>query len=279
MSLGGLAKQEAVVINQRTSFLDNCLKCCGVCCADFENVYDVSYGSNGHGKELVIKEESGCCARVACNPYHALSLKITASGNDVAEIEKPFKCCCPAILPCFLKEATVFRIDRGEKKEVGYIQQPYCGGFLEPELNLYDRKGGELTGRVKGPCVCLGGLCSSNFKFYDNNGIEHAKIKRDGVAGRGIVRATATTSDRYELTFEDQKMPIEEKLRVVATAVFLDYLFFEGETDCICVLCTCPPQLWFKLCDLYCCGALVPCRFKCCIKEMVEQGVKAETGL
>ena len=57
MSLSDLAKQDAVVINQTTSFLDNCLKCCGVCCADFENTYDVSFGANGTGKELRVKEE------------------------------------------------------------------------------------------------------------------------------------------------------------------------------------------------------------------------------
>lgn len=136
-----------------------------------------------------------------------------------------------------------------------------------------------MVGKFKGPCICLGGFCSSNFLLMDKDNIEHAKIKRDGVAQKGLIRSAATTSDRYELTFEDGQMKIEEKLRVVASALFIDYLFFEGETDCICILCTCPPQLWFKLCDFYCCGVLVPCRFKCCIAEAIEQGAKAQTGL
>ena len=146
-----------------------------------------------------------------CNPYHKLSLKIESHGNDVAVIEKPFMCCCPALLPCCLKEATIFRINNGSREEVGYLRQPYFGGCIEPVIDVFNKKGGELNGKVKGPCLCLGGFCSSNFKFYDAKGFEHAKIKRDGVAQKGILRSSATTSDRYELSFEDNSLQLDGK--------------------------------------------------------------------
>lgn len=286
-----MKNQDEVVINQTTTFMDNCLKCLGCCCADFENTYDISFGHNGTGKELKVREQSGCMSRTMCNPHHGLTLKISdKGGHDVALIEKPFKCCCPACIPCFLKEATIFKIENGNPQQAGYIRQPWCGGFLTPVLDVYDRKpedGGKTTGKIKGPLCCLGGWCSSDFKFNDPKGMEHAKIKRDGVAQKGVIRSSATTSDRYELTFEDKSLDVDEKLRIIATALFVDYLFFEGETDCICIFCSgycppkpsCPPQLWFKICDFYCFGCLLPLRVKCCISEAVDAAVKANTGI
>ena len=90
-------------------------------------------------------------SRVFCNPNHALKLKITdKSHNEIAVIEKPFKCCCPACLPCFLKEASIYKIEGGNPVDVGLIKQPWCGGFFTPVLDVYDKKvedGGATTGR------------------------------------------------------------------------------------------------------------------------------------
>ena len=87
-------------------------------------------------------------------------------------------------------------------------------------------------------------MCASDFKLLDKDHVEHAKFRRDGAMGKGILRSAATTSDRYELDFEDKSMSADEKLRIVATALFVDYLFFEGETDCLCLFCKgyCPPK-------------------------------------
>lgn len=293
MSLKGLGEQENVVIDQTTTFLDNCFKCLGCCCADFANEYYISFGKNGTGKELHVKEESGCMNRLFCNPNHSLKLSITdtRSKTELAYIEKPFKCCCPAFFPCFLKEASIYKVEGGNPVDVGLIKQPLCGGFFTPVLDVYDKKpedGGAINGKVKGPFCCLGGsFCASDFKLLDKNHVEHAKFRRDGALGKGILRSAATTSDRYELDFEDKALSVDEKLRIVTTALFVDYLFFEGETDCLCLFCegycppkpACPPQIWCKVCDFYCCGCLLPFRVKCCIGEAVDAAVKANTGV
>ena len=150
---------------------------------------------------------------------------------------------------------------------------------MKPQIDVYDVKGGKKIGSIEGPCCCMGGFCSSDFKLYGEDGVENAKIKRDGAYQKGLLRSAATTSDRYELSFENDKLTLENRLQIIGTTLFLDYLFFEGETDCICILCTCPPQLWFKICDLYCCGTLLPLRFKCCIAEAANLAGKASTGL
>ena len=69
----------------------------------------------------------------------------------------------------------------------------------------------QYIGKVKGPCCCLGGsFCASDFKLLDKNHVEHAKFRRDGALGKGILRSAATTSDRYELDFEDRKSLLAE---------------------------------------------------------------------
>ena len=90
-------------------------------------------------------------SRMFCNPNHKLSLSITEtkSKTEIARIEKPFKCCCPACLPCFLKEASVLKVEGGNPVDVGLIKQPWCGGFFTPMLDVYDKKpedGGVING-------------------------------------------------------------------------------------------------------------------------------------
>ena len=40
----------------------------------------------------------------------------------------------------------------------------------------------------------------------------------------------------------------------------------------------CPPQCWFKICDMYCCGALFPIYCKCCLKDAVRAAEAVATG-
>lgn len=91
--------------------------------------------------------------RLFCNPNHSLKLSITdtRSKTELAYIEKPFKCCCPAFFPCFLKEASIYKVEGGNPVDVGLIKQPWCGGFFTPVLDVYDKKpedGGAINGRL-----------------------------------------------------------------------------------------------------------------------------------
>ena len=86
-------------------------------------------------------------------------------------------------------------------------------------------------------------------------------------------RSLLSTSDKYVLKFSEGagvNAPVDDKLVMIASALFIDYLFFEGETQCLVNCCVCPPQCWFKLCELYCCGCTFPCRVKCCIDDVIE---------
>ena len=167
-----LEEFDSIVINQETQFQEGCLRCLGCCCLDFTNRYDLYYGNskvNHRPYDLLVEEvDSNCLWRALCNPAHELVLKVTASrhgqGHTVLQIVKPYRCCCPAVLPCCQKEATVYRNRGKDLLEVGYIQQPLFAGCLRPSLDIYDKKEGARVGSVTGPICCIGGqFCSTHW--------------------------------------------------------------------------------------------------------------------
>jgi hypothetical protein len=139
-------------------------------------------------------------------------------------------------------------------------------GCFTPTLNMYNSVGGKEIGKIKGPTCCIAGCCGSDFdaKSPDGNS-EIAEIRRGGVKSRGVARSLLSTSDKYSLSFKDPALSNDDKLVLISSVLFLDYLFFEGETECLVNCCVCPPQCWFKLCEFYFCGCSLPCRVRCCV--------------
>ena len=126
----------SVVIDQKQNPLEGCCKsCCGACCIDFENVYNVVLPSVGVAFQA--REESSNCHRMCCNPNHELTLHLqgmngkNASGTDVLQIHKPFKCCCPAVFGCCQKEITITKMVP-EKQIIGFVKQPVARACLSP---------------------------------------------------------------------------------------------------------------------------------------------------
>jgi len=261
-----------VHIDQKSNILEGCCKMCGVCCADSSNVYDVVLPK---GIRYQVKEHSGSCARCWCNPNHELMLGLkTFDGKkhgdkDILNILKPFKCCCPAICSCCMKEIAITHNDR----PVGFVQQPQCGGCFTPRLNMYDKANGAQIGIVTGPGCCMGGCCASEFAVNDMQNKPLATIKRLGIGDNGVRRALTTDADRYQVDFTNQDEALNTKLTVLSTTLMLDYMFFEGETNCSFNCCVCPPYIACKLCDMYCCGATLPCKIRCFVP--VEEAAKA----
>ena len=183
-----LGNYENIIINQETTYEEGCLSIF-CCCMDFSNRYDIYYGNGkieGRPMNLLVNEiDSFCCYRVLCNPNHELKLKVSTTEKgremDVMEIVKPFKCCCPAVLPMCQREATIYRIKGNDRWEIGYVEQPWMAGWFRPDLDIYDKRNGATMGRISGPCCCIGGqLCSSDWNFQNNNGERHAEIISDG---------------------------------------------------------------------------------------------------
>lgn len=158
---------DSIIIDQKENVGESCLKCLGCCCIDSRNQYD---WISGDKKLFSSKEKSSCATRSCCNPNHSLSLHVTPEGqkkDDVLVVDRPFKCCCMALC-CFRKEITITRPSQGV---IGFVQEPNCGGFCRPKLNMYDREGGLPLGVIVGPLCCIGGCMGrTGFEIYGPDG-------------------------------------------------------------------------------------------------------------
>ena len=62
---------------------------------------------------------------------------------------------------------------------------------------------------------------------------------------KGVVQTFLQHANRYELSFQtsrhsqNHKHSVDEKLRIIASTLFMDYLFFEGLPECVCVMFDC----------------------------------------
>jgi hypothetical protein len=129
---------------------------------------------------------------------------------------------------------------------------------------------------IVGPYLCIGSLCDATFKAqapgaFDDEARrgEYGKIKRAGVDDAGdLARECCTDADNYEVKFEKEdgefwqqaqwNVKMWNKAKLLSAVFLLDYMFFENEGAFEC----CPePNTYcrIKCCDLYCCGALIPC--------------------
>lgn len=131
---------------------------------------------------------------------------------------------------------------------------------------------------VVGPYLCIGSLCDSKFKaqapgaFGDENRRgEYGKIVREGAEdAEDVCRQCCTDADNFEIKFEKEnaQQPLWSeaqwqgkmwnKAKLLSALFLLDYMFFEQDGAFEC--CPDPNTICrIKCCDLYCCGALVPC--------------------
>ena len=293
-----LAGADQFFIDQKSNIMEGCCKSCSCWCFDVTNRYDVLLPQ---GVRYQAREHSSRCDRCLCNPNHALKLGIKSwdghtEGKDIMlSIERPFKCCCPAVAPCCRKEITVSRnVGNDTSKVIGYVRQPCFGGCFKPKLDMFTNEGGEDLGSISGPCCCLGGcLGGHKFQVLNKFGTEIGIVNHLGIVGNGIGRTLFTDADRYQIDFKNKNENIDMKLNVLSSVLMLDYMFFEGETACACNWCWCPPckcnkvciltficmyplDCSFKCCDWYCCGLTLPMRCRIFVPE--EEIAKAASG-
>jgi hypothetical protein len=181
-----------------------------------------------HGLKYFAQEESEPCARCCLGPHVGLTVyyrSIDKNGPEVLRLEKPFMCCCPVLLPCCQKEATL-KINNG-MDTVAYFQQPMFGGCFTPTIDIYDRQGGSKIGYMTGPCCCVGGFFDDKFEVFDATGSSVAKFQRMGASDVGDVAKFLTSdADRFGIHF-DPTLDLKLKSLVLGIVIFLDYLYFE----------------------------------------------------
>lgn len=247
------------------------------------NQYDVVDASNPEERLFKVVETSKACGpccdgtgttwycccvgRKVCQPYHKLQLHVFRGKKEIMWIDRPFKgpsCCC-ACSECCLQEISVFEGD----KAVGTVKEPCLAGCFSPQLDIATPD--KRIGSVHGPCCCIGGMCcDSTFQVKGQNGEDFGTLLRhkpDSV--EDLATQVLTDADKYTMSMP-KDTDAQVKALMLASLLFSDYLYFEGETlkvDPFNCSCSC------KCCDLYCCGCLCPCSCTCdCSGDEDQQG-------
>jgi len=239
---------------------------CDACC-EKENEYDVYDGTSGKQLMYISEKSEMCCwgKRCLCKPAHELKLEFAQKKGDpvLLTVDRPFKCMqgCPAWMECCLQEMTATDM-KGEV--IGRSKQPTCGGWFRPKVGLFAGSNEEAFGTIAGPLCCFGGLtemcCDQVFNVQPGYGeAEDAPqiaqiVKERPESMEEAMKEVISDSDLLTLRFMDGSLTNEQKMTLLMSVIFLDYLFFEQNQafDCnfaeMSVTCT--------ICEWYICGAL-----------------------
>lgn len=150
------------------------------------------------------------------------------------------------------------------KTMIGYIQQPFLGGLLSPQLDVMEREGSEEPFAViqaEAICCIAGMCCDHTFTVKDPNGNYMGKIVKERPEGLGqMAKELATDADNFTL-YTPKDMDVKRKATMLSALHLVDYMFFENEgdlnIDIVNQKCKC------KCCDMYCFGCVVPCACNC----------------
>jgi|Transcript_5872 hypothetical protein len=262
----------ALQINQEKEMLEAALNMVSI---DYEGANKYKVRDPAGRPIYFIAEESGCCARQCCDPYHTMALHMTdMSGENVLTMKRPWTCncafCCLSCEfgnMCGCTHMEVFmggKHDTDDEHKIGEVRMPCCGGGCTPVLNLQNKKG-ETKAVVKGPCCCVSDLCGANFEVQTPEGKSIGDVKKLGVqsVSDAVVEAT-TDADNFMISFP-KDVNVEYKALMLSSLLLLDYMFFESEGafqfepwNCVCV---------FRCCMCYCCGCISPCSCNCPAKD------------
>jgi len=236
-------------------------KCCG-CTGPVQYFPDIQRGA------VMTMERDGYCNKClgccVCGPRCQDEMLVHAGNlpSDPGFIGGT-KCCGP---PCCTPPQDKYHRDTYFARS----QVPKWGGGCTPTTNITDRVGGpgtpeEQFGTVEGP-TCFGGckdLCMDTpFKISQTPGksgnLGEIRKRRPKNCSECCV-ACCSDIDYYDINMANGNFTPEQKATVMASAIHLDYMFFEQD----------PPPVQVEsdgkntiiiitLCQWYCYGCIVP---------------------
>eukprot|EP00934_Nitzschia_sp_Nitz4_P008758 Nitzschia sp. Nitz4//scaffold134_size62860//28918//29778//NITZ4_006326-RA/size62860-processed-gene-0.31-mRNA-1//1//CDS//3329535490//8748//frame0 len=222
------------------------------------NKYDVF--TNDGGKKYQVVESSEYCCRVCFRPNHSLELHVfqpeVSSSHEVMTFDRPCKCglCCSLCSIC--QQEMVITEDGAT---IGHVKEPILGGGFSPTLNVMDREDGEPVATVKANAICcIGGLCCDHtFQVVDTQtGSVVGKITKQKPEDLGqLASEIVSDADVFELTM-DKGIDPKRKASIFGALHLIDYYLFEQEGEMNVDLLN--GNCNFKLCDMFCCGCVLP---------------------
>jgi len=276
-------------------------------CCEQANTYDIFDEANG-AHLFIAQEISEDCARCFCAPHHSVKVEFRLVNNPQRQWNKGAEypvvmtferggCCsnkpCVACYACNDSCKEEMYLQAGEvtrdvetvgitPQTIGMADQPGCGGYCTPSLNLLQRStAGDDKGsfqpiaKVEGPCIfggCSELCCSSEFKV---SSLDEAEYKTDAKKQLGDLatitkkkprsfkacpREMFTDSDVFTVTYkEGVGLTPQQKATMMGSVLLMDYMLFEQDNG----MCESKNQsLYITLFDCYCCGVTVPCQIE-----------------
>lgn len=166
-------------------------------------------------------------------------------------------------------------VNTSQNVVIGHSAVPYLGGCCKPQIDIFaGRETDQKWASVKGSDCCFGGCLEQCKQFpfnisesgeaEDSSTAQIIKKTPEGMGGR--FKEMFTDADTFTMTF-NQNLTVQQKATLLATNVFLDYLYFEngGAFECMP-----EPEVLCRLiiCYQYCCGCLLP--WKCELRKNQE---------
>lgn len=190
------------------------------------------------GHLLSLKEESECCNRQCCRPWHTFSIKVkggdatTADGVSLAEFDRPFKCTC--VCCCFLLNPQVLTISiKGQ--ETGRVVQHYpCSNSIfccRRYWRVLDAQGKD-TYMIRDDFCCNGNMYAPSLCCRVRN-IDILTPDETTKVGSLMnifpgcnIKGCIGGFDNYVLTFPETASPTD-KLNLLGALILIEYMVFE----------------------------------------------------
>lgn len=196
-----------------------------------------------HGHILTLKEESDCCQRQCCRPWHSLTIKIkggdatAADGETLAEFDRPFACtmlCC-----CMLVNPQILTVSAKGKETGKVIQHWTCIQNIvccQRYWRVVDAEGKDsylihddfvCNSNCWAPSICCP-VRKISILTPDENRTEVGSIVN--VFPGCNLRGCTGTADNYILNFPDAASPAD-KLNLLGALTLIEYMVFEKKPD------------------------------------------------
>uniref|UniRef100_A0A7S0P2R7 Phospholipid scramblase n=1 Tax=Calcidiscus leptoporus TaxID=127549 RepID=A0A7S0P2R7_9EUKA len=295
---GILANVSSFTIKQRVKWWEALTQGC----IEQANTYDIF--DNATGAHLFIAQEvSDDCTRCCCAPHHnvRVDFRLVNSQERLWQKGEGFQTvmsmerqgcgdkCCLGCCICSDSCKDGFYLQAGGQVRqvgevgptdytIGYAQQPDCGGYFTPTINLFNRTTGDggyqPIAKIEGPCLfggCSELCCSSSFPVSSLMADEslHTKKMLGNLAiitkekprnCKGCARELFTDSDSFTLTYKEGiGLTPQQKATMMAGLLLADYMLFEQDNG----MCECKNNaLYITFFDYYCCGCVGSCSIK-----------------
>lgn len=220
----------------RRGWIQECLGC------EAKSEFKYFVGETQMGYSL---EESGCCARIWCQPCYSWKMEVKElnTNNELLTVERPCSCPVGSCKCCCYQTATVTSGGQplGRIQEKCYYCVPSFGLYDESDRHVYTIHpptccGGMCMNCCTEGCPCSPrGCCKVPFWIFppdqrNTNGGDAPHVGKILKKPKSAFTEIFTEANAFEVDFPTDATA-SQKAVLVGTSIFFNSIFFEGSQD------------------------------------------------